>query len=957
MRTCVALVLVLLLGGVPSFAQEMVSIRLTQPPPGQLRVADLWKVELDNRSGRTVRVYLHGSAEERSIPDGIIVDAFTRVIDLRPGRTMITGNDVQPIRTENENPRYRDALLQTGSVPTGEYEICCEVISSETDMVLGRDCKFVTINKLTVPILVAPPDESFVTERMPTFSWLPPAPVGPTMRLTYQLRVVEIFGRQTPQDAMARNPAFFEAEPPRPVFLYPVSARAFSKGARYAWKITVFEETARARVNVGESEIWSFTYGDDPAFGRDDDGTLTAGRGEVGDKPFVPTTACPGENWDFELGSLACWTPDGTAWFDQPSSGTHPVLGDLSHHRKFWLTSYAAGQGDAARGNLVSEEFQVKNSAVGLLFGGVSLPDAAVELLVEKFPKDTFSLATRKVPGAPREYWVARTTYQPTKGRSLADNGRAGMSDRLVPVEWDVRPFLNRTARIIVVDQSTAAHVNVDHIRFYDLERRDTIKQPVLVMAAGERHSLAVTPKPKPEPAIRESLVADVTTIQRGKKLIDGLTVVNETSFDVKGTMQSVAMSESFAGAKFADVKTQEKSDLDYSVIKVNEAVSNKIREAALSALVPKPNILWGWGSNLHRAVARAYGSVVVEPQIVEGIQDITALAGGMAHSVAVTRDGKLWTWGLNDYWQLGNSDEDRTTNGTPKNPAGGEYIAVAAGSRHTIGLTKNGYLMAWGYNGNGELGLGFTRSTDATTGQVKSVVHLPFPFPQLNKTPSPIAIAAGGSHSAMIARDFSVWAWGVNTYGQCGVNPDDNALDEPQRVALFPGTVSIKGPDSRPVSVACGDYHTMVLMSDGTVLAWGGNASGQLGDTKTKDRHEPARIPGLRGIRAIAAGGASSYALDSAGVLWAWGNNSLGQLGTGDRRGRYVPTKVERLDAVTGVVAGGAHAMAVRADGGLWTWGNNEYGQMGEGAVVNLAPVPADPPLGPLRVERLATP
>jgi hypothetical protein len=101
MRTWLSILIVGCLAVMLASAQgpELVDIRLTQPPPNQLRIADLWKVELNNRSGRTVRVYLHGTAEETSIPDGLIVEATTRILSLAPGHTVVTGSDVQPIKT------------------------------------------------------------------------------------------------------------------------------------------------------------------------------------------------------------------------------------------------------------------------------------------------------------------------------------------------------------------------------------------------------------------------------------------------------------------------------------------------------------------------------------------------------------------------------------------------------------------------------------------------------------------------------------------------------------------------------------------------------------------------------------------------------------------------------------------------------------------------------------------
>jgi alpha-tubulin suppressor-like RCC1 family protein len=940
----------------------LVTIRLSQPPPNQVRIADLWRVELNNRSGRDVRVYLHGTAEELSIPDGLIVEAFTKVITLPPGITRLTGNEVQPIRTQNENRKYRDVLLSTGSAPTGEYRICCEVIEAATDQVLGLDCKNITVNRMTIPVLIAPADESEVPDKLPVFSWMPSVPPGPGQRISYELRMAEMFGRQTAQDAIVRNPLHLKLENLlRTVIQYPISARELEPGKRYAWMVVAWEDRGSARVNLGESEIWWFTHqpsvSQERGTGNDDE---TAKRGDGRNVPPKPA-GCQGENWDFELGTLECWTPDGDAWFDQPIKGPHSVLGDLGNHREWWVTSYATAIGDKARGTLESEEIQLRTSAVGFLAGGDLASDVAVELLIEKQPKDTFKLETRKIAGSPKEYWLAATTAQASRrGRAVA-----GMSERLVPVEWDVRPFMNRAARIVIADRSTVGHINVDHFRFYDLEKSDTIKQPVLAMAAGELHSLAVTPEKKPSKNDWVKGGKDALDVKNRQTKVESITVVNETTMNLKGNISAFLTQQQNVGLQAQTVGTPKKTDdaQESNLLGVTlQPQAMKVYEQLIVAMKNQPTVVWGWGGNLARQIGGAAAAAVPQPRLMPPLKNIEALAAGMAHSLFVDRERKLYSVGLNDYYQLGLGTENRGFIGTPTAAKTTiELIAVAAGHRHSLGLTKEGRIVAWGYNGNGELGLGVTRSEDATTGQLKNILHVAVPFPHSvkSKPPTYYAIAAGGSHSAALDVNGRVWCWGVNHYGQCGRNDDTTMFDAPVRVDLpltLGATTNVsKSQPMMPVAIACGDVHTMALMSDGTVRAWGSNASGQLGDGTTKDSHKPVTVKGLGGIQAIAAGGTFSLALDTAGVVWAWGNNGVGQLGTGDRISRFTPVQVERLDAITGIVAGGAHAMAVRRDGSLWTWGLQNAGQLGEGAVVNLTPVPADSPRLPMRVEKLA--
>ena len=83
-------------------------------------------------------------------------------------------------------------------------------------------------------------------------------------------------------------------------------------------------------------------------------------------------------------------------------------------------------------------------------------------------------------------------------------------------------------------------------------------------------------------------------------------------------------------------------------------------------------------------------------------------------------------------------------------------------------------------------------------------------------------------------------------------------------------------------IGVAAGTSHTVALKSDGTVVAWGANYSGQIGDGTTTARTTPVAVSGLTNVTAVAAGAAFSVALKSDGTVWTWGANNAGQLGDG---------------------------------------------------------------------------
>jgi alpha-tubulin suppressor-like RCC1 family protein len=94
--------------------------------------------------------------------------------------------------------------------------------------------------------------------------------------------------------------------------------------------------------------------------------------------------------------------------------------------------------------------------------------------------------------------------------------------------------------------------------------------------------------------------------------------------------------------------------------------------------------------------------------------------------------------------------------------------------------------------------------------------------------------------------------------------------------------------------SVACGNWHSLALKNDGTVIAWGNNGTGQLGDGTNNSRGEATPVKELSGVVALAAGNWHNLALKEDGTIWAWGNNSTGQLGDGTTETRTTPVAIK---------------------------------------------------------------
>lgn len=256
------------------------------------------------------------------------------------------------------------------------------------------------------------------------------------------------------------------------------------------------------------------------------------------------------------------------------------------------------------------------------------------------------------------------------------------------------------------------------------------------------------------------------------------------------------------------------------------------------------------------------------------------------------------------------------------------ELISSTVYGEHSL-LINDGTTYAWGANGYGQLGIG-NKLNHTTPVAVDGTFS---------------AVSIGGAHGVALdtASGGTVWAWGHNSYGQLG---DNTAVTKttPVQVLATDGETYLTGVKA----IAAGGRHNLAIADDDTVLAWGSNTYGQLGDGSKTTSRIPVKVSGLTGVTAIAAGGEFSLALKSDGTVLAWGNNSKGQLGIGTTVSSSTPVQVLMLDesteedledtvplsGITAIVAGGSHALALKSDGTIYAWGYNEFGQLGDGTI-----------------------
>jgi len=314
----------------------------------------------------------------------------------------------------------------------------------------------------------------------------------------------------------------------------------------------------------------------------------------------------------------------------------------------------------------------------------------------------------------------------------------------------------------------------------------------------------------------------------------------------------------------------------------------------------------WTWGNNGNGELGDGTTTSRSNPAPVKGLDAIAALAGGMQHSLALTREGAVWAWGDNGNGQLGDGTTDERH--TPISVPGlASITALMAGDYHSLALSQDGTVWAWGQNDYGQIGDGTTIER-----------HRPV---QLAGISGVKTVVTGSYHTLALQPDGTVWAWGDNHNGQIGSGVADQGLHPvPVRVT---GLSDIK-------TVAAGNWHNLALSQDGKVWAWGWNEFGQLGDGTTIERHSPVRVTGLPPIVALAAGFGHSLALARDGTLWAWGWNGFGQIGDGTTTNWYSPIRVTGIEGVVALAAGAYSNLVQVRDGTLWAWGDNGAGQLG---------------------------
>jgi alpha-tubulin suppressor-like RCC1 family protein len=363
----------------------------------------------------------------------------------------------------------------------------------------------------------------------------------------------------------------------------------------------------------------------------------------------------------------------------------------------------------------------------------------------------------------------------------------------------------------------------------------------------------------------------------------------------------------------------------------------------AYSMALMSDGTIWAWGKNSNgqlgdgTTTARSFPTRVVETDGEGALIGVVGISAGNNHSLALLADGAVRAWGYNNTGQLGDGAIESSFVPIQVRGSGGNgnltgVIGIAPHSgQFSLVLGEDGTAWTWGYNSNGVLGQNHSLIGEFYPVQVKG--------PRGDNLLTGLkAVSTGTYHAMGLHQDGTVWSWGSNSNGQLG-NGNKESKPFPVQVIAPEGVDALKNV----VALSAGAYHSLALLEDGTVWAWGDNSHGQLGTSSIPFSYTPVQVGSTEGnflsdITAISAGYQFSLALKADGTVWAWGQNEFGQLGDNTKTGRSIPAQVLDDDGegfLSGIIeisAGKSHCLALRIDGSIWSWGNNIHYRLGDG-------------------------
>ena len=253
------------------------------------------------------------------------------------------------------------------------------------------------------------------------------------------------------------------------------------------------------------------------------------------------------------------------------------------------------------------------------------------------------------------------------------------------------------------------------------------------------------------------------------------------------------------------------------------------------------------WGSNGYGQCGRAVlqGEDYLQARVVHdmGLEDIgVSVVAGQDHSLVVTQSGAVWGcgWGADGQTGLGHYNNSHRLTRLGGDISGERIVKVSCAADCVLALSEGGEVFCWGNSEYGQL------SSVTSEQQVNVPTHLPSPGGRV------VDIASGGTVCMLVTEGGKVWVWG---WGILGKGP---ALESSNVPTLIPeelfGTRAF-GESGRVKSVEAGLGHQAALTEGGDLYVWGRNRSGCLGLYTDNDRYFPLKVPIGGEVRQVSLG------------------------------------------------------------------------------------------------------
>ena len=323
---------------------------------------------------------------------------------------------------------------------------------------------------------------------------------------------------------------------------------------------------------------------------------------------------------------------------------------------------------------------------------------------------------------------------------------------------------------------------------------------------------------------------------------------------------------------------------------------------------------VWSYGNNTYGQLGIDSYEGTDEPVkvIFPTGTKIVQIAAGENHSVALDSNGNVWTWGRNNYYQLGLWGWGNLAKPYNIGNTGSKVVKITAEGNLTVMLTEKGEVYTHGINADGEAGNG-EYTTRVTYGKANNVNNI-------------IDIAVGKSHVMLLRSDGTVYATGSNLYGQLGIgNKNTTKTNEYKKLSL-----------KNIAYIEAGENSSSALTADGRVYVWGSNVYGQLGTNDKEERIEPSMVRNIANIREITMGRNHTVVRDGNGIIYAVGYNTEGQQGTGDTNNRTQYTRIGTIEEVIDIAAGNTYTVALKSNGKVYAWGDYNHGEIGKSSKTN---------------------